>query len=263
MLHRILTGLLLAIALPVPALATPPGPIRHMEGRAFDHDGHLLYRESHWQFDAPDGPTGLVLYRCPDGAPFARKWVRDHGQPQAPDFDLYDARQGYREGVRRRADGRREVYVQRDAHAAEHAALLKEKPLPVIDAGFDAFLRGHWDSLAPQASLTVPFLLPSRLGTLDFKVTRIADAVVDGQPARRFRLGLAGLIGFALPHLDVAYAAASRTLLRFEGIANIRDVDGRNLHVRIEFPPQEAGPASAAGLAAAEHEALSGRCPLR
>lgn len=261
MLHRILAGLLLALAFPV--LAAPAGPILHVEGRAYDGDGRLLYRESHWLFDAPDGRTRLVLYRCPDGAPFARKWVRDHGQPQAPDFDLYDARQGYREGVRRRADGHREVYVQRDANATERTAPLNETPLPVIDAGFDAFLRNHWDSLAPQASLTVPFLLPSRLGTLDFKVTRLDDAVVDGQPARRFRLGLAGLIGFALPHLDVAYVAASRTLLRFEGIANIRDIDGHNLHVRIEFPPQDSGTASATELATAEHEALSGRCPLR
>lgn len=254
-------GLCLLLAIPAAAMAAAT-PAVHTEGEAYGQDGTLLYRESHWVFAAPDGRTRLVLYRCPDGQPFARKWVRDHGQPASPDFALEDARRGYREGVRRREDGRREVFVQRTAHDAEHSALLDETPAPVIDAGFDAFLRAHWD-LDPETRLSVPFLLPSRLGTLDFKLRRLPDQIVDGHRVRRFRLGLDSLIGFALPHLDVAYDVRNRALWRFRGIANIRDVEGDNLKVRIDFAPPERIDDARAALQDAARHPLTGRCPLR
>ena len=74
-----------------------------------------------------------------------------------------------------------------------------------------------------------------RLGALDFKVRRLDDAVVEGRPARRYRLGLASWIGFALPHIDVAYDARTRELLRFVGLANIRGSNGDNVRARIVF----------------------------
>ncbi|MGN6282603.1 hypothetical protein [Frateuria sp.] len=260
---RILPRLALGLCLALPlAAAFGATPAVHLQARAYADDGRLLYRESHWVFATPEGRTRLVLYRCPDGEPFARKWVRDHGQPTSPDFELEDARRGYREGVRRRADGRREVFVRRDTGSAGRSALLDDAPAPVIDAGFDAFLRAHWN-LAPDASLGVPFLLPSRLGTLDFKVRRLPDQVIDGRPERRFRLGLDSLIGFALPHLDVAYDARSRALRRFRGIANIRDVEGRNLSVRIDFAPPEPIDNASATVQDAARQPLTGRCPLR
>lgn len=254
-------GLCLLLAAPLAVLAATP-PAVHLEGQAYGADGTLLYRESHWLFEAPDGRTRLVLYRCPDGQPFARKWVRDHGQSTSPDFELDDARRGYREGVRRTRDGRREVFVQADADHRERSAPLEDHPPPVVDAGFDAFLHRHGD-LATGASLVVPFLLPSRLGALNFKVQRLDDGVIDGQSVRRYRLSLASWIGFALPHLDLAYDAHSHDLLRFEGIANIRDIDGTNLKVRIVFPPQERSLATPAEIVAAGDEPLTGRCTLR
>ena len=258
-LPRLALGLCLALPL---ARAFGATPAVHLEARAYADDGHLLYRESHWIFATAEGRTRLVLYRCPDGEPFARKWVRDHGRPTSPDVDLEDARRGYREGVRRRADGRREVFVRRDAGSAERSALLDDAPAPVIDAGFDAFLRAQWN-LDPDTGLRVPFLLPSRLGTLDLKVRRLSDQVIDGRPVRRFRLGLDSLVGFALPHLDVAYDARSRALWRFRGIANIRDVDGRNLSVRIDFAPPEPIADASAAVQDAARQPLTGRCPLR
>lgn len=258
-LPRLALGLCLALPL---ARAFGATPAVHLEARAYADDGHLLYRESHWIFATAEGRTRLVLYRCPDGEPFARKWVRDHGRPTSPDVDLEDARRGYREGVRRRADGRREVFVRRDAGSAERSALLDDAPAPVIDAGFDAFLRAQWN-LDPDTGLSVPFLLPSRLGTLDLKVRRLPDQVIDGRPVRRFRLGLDSLVGFALPHLDVAYDARSRALWRFRGIANIRDVAGRNLSVRIDFAPPEPIADASAAVQDATRQPLTGRCPLR
>ncbi|MEE7548937.1 hypothetical protein HF319_19710, partial [Xanthomonas sp. Kuri4-1] len=84
--------LLLLLGLPAVAGATTryDGDAQAAEG------GRLLYRESHWV--EPDGGR-VVLYRCPGGAAFARKQV---GGGSDPEFELVDARDGYREGVRTR-----------------------------------------------------------------------------------------------------------------------------------------------------------------
>ena len=64
-------------------------------------DGSVLYRESHYV--AMQGSRvleRLVLYRCADGTPFARKRVADSPRlPWLPEFELTDARLGYVEGA--------------------------------------------------------------------------------------------------------------------------------------------------------------------
>lgn len=260
-----LAGLILAAASTGHATGAAPTDstgIRQLEGRAYaTGDGHLMYTESHWLYADHGVPARLVLYRCPDGRPFAHKWLREDGPAQAPDFELTDGRTGYREGVRRTGDGRI-VFMQPGGGATERTAKLPDSPDLVIDAGFDAYIRQHWDRLGRGESETVPFLIPSRLGALDFKVRRLDDALVEGRPARRYRLGLASWIGFALPHIDVAYDAANRELLQFVGLANIRGSNGDNVRARIVFDPVAAHPATPGALDAARAEPLDGRCPI-
>lgn len=195
----------------------------------------LLYRETHWRYADQGVPTRLVLYRCPDGTAFARKRLREVPSAVAPDFDFIDGRSGYREGVRTRA-GERRVYWQPRAGTRERAQVLKTRANVVIDAGFDAYIRSHWNAIAGGKPLAAAFLLPSRLGTLDFRIGKPADAVVDGQPARTLRMAVDAWYGFAAPEIELAYATSDRRLLRFEGIGTIRDAAGRNQPVRIEFP---------------------------
>jgi hypothetical protein len=255
-------GLTVALACTGAVAGTAPAAgsgIAQREASAFaTSDGHLMYSETHWLFVERGRPARLVLYRCPDGAAFARKLSRVEDEPQAPDFQLDDGRTGYREGVRHRG-GAREVFVRKRSGAAEQSARLDSTPLPVIDAGFDAYIRSHWDAPAQGG---VPFVLPSRLGTLNISIKRLADTRIDGRAARQYRLSLASWVGFALPHTDVAYDAQTRDLLRFIGMANIRGNDGDSVRARIVFDPARAHAATAGDLDAARRAPLDGRCPI-
>jgi hypothetical protein len=256
-------GLTLALAAAASAAAdapTGPSAIRYLEGKAFATDGHLMYTESHWLYDDGGNPSRLVLYRCPDGKPFARKVIHDDGSAQAPDFELDDGRTGYQEGVRSN-NGKREVFVRDDKNAKERTAVLKTSPMPVIDAGFDAYIRSHWDKIGKDGD-SLPFLVPSRLGTLSFKVKRQDDVQINGHAARVFRLSLDSMIGFALPHLDVAYDAKTHELLSFKGIANIRSGAGKNVDAKILFDPSKDKNVSQADLAAATRAPLDGQCKI-
>ena len=231
------------------------------EGTAYDLDeARVLYRESHFLASADDGGgERVVLYRCPDGAPFARKRVVYGGDSVAPSFEMEDARLGYREGVRG-AGAEREVYVQREAGDEERRGPLPDAKGLVADAGFDGFVQANWDALARGDTVRFPFLVPSRLDYFNFKVRKEREETVDGVPASVIRLALGSWWAFLLPHIDVVYSNADRQLLRFEGLTNVRDADGENYKARIEFPRDSRRPLAPAELAAALAAPLVAAC---
>jgi hypothetical protein len=196
----------------------------------------LLYRETHYLFSGDDGGgERVVLYQCPDGRPFARKRSRDDGNPQAPDFDLFDARVGYREGVRRSGE-QREVYVQRTAAQPEQADPLRLPADGVIDTGFDVFTQAHWDTLVRGDTVAFDFLVPSRRSFYAFKVGKV-DLPTAPQGSITFRMASSSWLAFLLPHIDISYDLTTRRLVHYEGLSNVRDVKtGKNYRVHYEYP---------------------------
>jgi hypothetical protein len=239
---------------------------QYYQGYAYaSGDNRLLYRETHWLYTENGIEHRLVVYSCPDGEPFVRKRVNSAPGPATPDVDLFDGRVGYREGVRT-LEGRREVFAQADARSPERRAALPTPPPPnaVIDAGFDAFVREHWDALSGSGVSPVPFLVPSELRFLDFTARMLRDGQAKGGDIRWFRLQLASWYGFALPHIDVAYDKHSHELREYSGVSNIRDGDGRNLNVTIRFPPSERRTGvTEADIEQAAERPLTGHCSFK
>ena len=225
--------------------------VENYEGLAYARKGgQLLYRESHW---IQEKGQRLVLYRCPDGTAFARKSVASGSV--APDFELVDGRDGYREGVRTRS-GMRQVYTKAPAASAERSKRLPAQEGQIIDAGFDAHVRQHWDAMAPSGSQRARFVVPSRLESMDFQLIPLAS----DSNTRRYRLALDAWYAGALPSITVTYAATDRRLMRFEGIGNIRDAAGDFPAVRIEFPANKRTASSLAEVADAVSTPLAKGC---
>ena len=207
--------------------------------------GHLVYREQHLLRRDAAGRLleRLVLYRCPDGRPFARKHMDYRGALLAPAFGLEDARTGYREGLRRTPMP--QLYVRASRNAGERSAPLRGADV-VADAGFDEFVRAHWAALASGHAVPMDFAVPARLRSYRFSLARVGQARIGGEDAMRLRLRLDGWLAWLAPDMNVAYGLQSRRLLRFEGVSNLADpAGGRNWLVRIEFgapprPPTDA-----------------------
>jgi hypothetical protein len=221
----------------VAGAVTPAAAADRFVGEAYaSGTTQLLYRELHWRWTSAGVGRQLVLYECADGTLFARKALREVPSAEAPDFDFEDARDGYREGVETAA-GRR-VHVQESERAAVRQAVLPQLPEAVIDAGFDPFLRAHWAQLLNGGRLTVPFLVPSRLGFMDFSLARTQEPVSDSGTVH-LQLRLAAWYAAVLPSLRLTYDRQGTRLLEFEGPGTIRDARGRNRAVRIVFPDAE------------------------
>lgn len=255
----VLVAIILCATQNVLAQADVPNAVQSYAGNAYALDDHrLLFREVHY-LNPSAVDQRVVVYQCPDGNAFARKHVRAGGDAQAPDFDLEDARLGYREGVRRGGKGR-EIYLRRHADQAETVQPLPVEKDSVIDTGFDTFAQRHWQALQHGDAVHIPFLVPSRMRFFEFKVQRVSQPSA-GNGEMLIRLALDSWFSFALPHMDVSYDIATRRLLRFEGLSNIRGADGKNLTARIEFPLGERrATVDPAELVKAESGALVTRC---
>jgi len=198
-------------------------------GEAYLLDGGApAYRETHYLL----GDERLVVYACPDGKPFARKTIHEGSDAQAPDFDMRDARTGYREGVRGKGASR-EIFVQRAPDQAEKSAPLDLPADGVVDAGFDTYVHKHWNALARGDTLRFKFLVPSKRTFYAFDLARVDSASNAAQLTVRLSLG--AWYSFLAPSIDVTYDRATQRLLRFAGMSNIRDENLKNLSVRIEF----------------------------
>ncbi|MCU0760951.1 MAG: hypothetical protein MUF07_17370 [Steroidobacteraceae bacterium] len=223
----------------------------------------LLYVESHFVRDAGrPGETRVVMYRCANGSEsFARKQLRYGEVREQPEFTFADARGGYTEGLRRTPRGP-QVFQRDDARSAPRESRLPGNVVIVADAGFDEFVRRHWGELEAGRTVRFPFLVPSRLDFLTFKVRKDKEETIEGAAASVIRLNLSGVLGWFLPYIEVSYRKADQVLMRYKGITNIRDAAGDNLVAQIDFPSKERRvlPDGSAPLDAQEAAPLVARC---
>ncbi len=231
------------------------------EGRAMDPEsGSLLYTERHLLREAAGNPVErLVTYHCPNGNAFARKSVDYRDSRWAPDFELNDARDGYREGLRRQ-EGAPWVFVRDSAGTRQRTAAIGTTSRLVADAGFDEFVRRNWQLLVAGETVSFSFALPANQRAYTFKLRRVGELRVGEVPAHLMRLKLGGLLGLIAPQIDVAYAKSSRRLLRFEGVTNLRDADGEQWSARIEFADRAPQASDDAEWARTLALSLRGRC---
>lgn len=259
-----LRATLLCIAAVAGALAPPPSRAedRTFTGYARDlKSGSLLYVELHFVRSAgTTQETRVVLYRCANGPDaFARKEL-DYGVVrEEPRFSFFDARSGYTEGLRRGERGL-EVYQRANAAAAQRTAAVPKGVAIVSDAGFDEFVRRHWSQLEAGKAVRFPFLVPSLLDFLTFKVKKHHEVTIEGAAASVIRLNLSGVLGWFLPYIEVSYRKSDQVLMRYKGLTNIRDAKGDNLVAQIDFPGRERVSVASVDLEAQRAVRLVSRC---
>jgi hypothetical protein len=253
----LLAATLAAWARPVRSAPAPDdGYIEYSGTASALHGQNALYGEHHvLSYRAGRLSERVVLYTCPNGVPFARKKVT-YVDPEAPDFLFDDASSGMQEGVRSQ-DGKRSVFFQASRTDTEKSAPLPKVAGLVVDAGFDEFIRAHWNALMKGDDVPLHFLVPSRLQAISFEVRHLRSDHVDGQPVEVFRLKLTGFLGFFLSSIDVSYETAQHVLVRFDGISDVRDAHGDNMQASIVFHSSDRRPTSAQAFVTAEQAKIT------
>jgi hypothetical protein len=204
-------------------------------GFAYDKQtGKFLYSETHREV-MKDGRlvSNTVSYRDHAGNVFAEKHINFERSLTMPDFHLVNADNGHVEGARG-TDERLNVHFRELSDSGVREASVDTPRNGIIDAGFDRFIEQYWDSLVAGDVIEREFLIPSQLDFYTFEIKRADSAGLD-EYAFQLRIRSMFLRMFVQPVL-VHYDARTRSLLRYEGISNIRNETGENFDVRIEFP---------------------------
>ena len=222
--------------------AAEPSPDR--VGYAYAADsGAFLYTEAH--FETPRHgrlATERVEYRSPDGRLLATKRLDYTPDASAPRFELTMAVNAYREGLRQTADGLQTFYRPVEGGRTYTEPLAGSDDL-VADGGFERVVAQRLADLRTGHSLSFDFLVPGRLSTYPFRVRRVGDTEVLGEPAVHLRMEPASwLLRWLAEPVEVFYHRERGRLLRYVGPTNLRDAAGNNPRVRVDFldsPPAE------------------------
>ena len=228
----------------------------HYSGTAYSLDNdQILYREDH-TLTMKDGQPieRTTLYYDADNQLFAEKNNRYRSQfnnsdsnnsdsnntgsdnSATPDFMLTDDRYGYSESMEQ--DGKRWRVEYKEPEESGNKILAKPDYTPVIDAGFDEFVRAHWNDLMEGDTVNFSFAVPSRLEWIDFRLIPLAQK--DGTLTVEMRLK-SRWIAWLLDPVFLTYDIKSKRLLTYRGLTNIRTMngDGIKAEIRYTYPPKD------------------------
>lgn len=205
-------------------------------GNAYDKaNGQFLYSEKHLE-TVVDGEVvaAKVIYTDGHGETFATKQVDFSRSPLVPRFKLQNNRTGHIEALEE-SDGGLVVAFQRDKATALERKVMDAVPDFVADAGFDKAVDRYWDRLVAGESIEFDFLLPSQLDTLSLRVR--AERTDQGQTLVVTMEPSSLLFRLLAPSIIARYDIETRQLRAYKGTSNLRNDEGKNYQVQIEFGP--------------------------
>ena len=206
--------------------------------KAFDlNTGELIYTESHNEtYKAGIIISDEVIYRDTSNNIIAIKKVDYSNGMIMPDFMLKNMETGHIESALKEADQLKVIFSKNKNDLKKEAVI----PLPdkaIIDAGFDQFIIEHWDEIIQGERLVRKMLIPSMKKFIEF---RIYQKNIDEINNKRTLIVEPNsmFIRFVADPLILEYDFDKPRLYVFEGVSNMRNLEGDNLQVKITFAPE-------------------------
>lgn len=151
--------------------------------------------------------------------------------PQFGSYDFKDIRAQYQDGAKVLVDRIRLFRKPSPETDLEDKYLLK-KDNQIVGQGFHQFIVNNLEQLARGEIFHVLLVLPSRLDQYEF---RIGKQEIEGDTIF-IRLEVDNwLLSLFAPHIDVEYDLRTSHLLRYKGVSNLEDTQGKHKEVTITY----------------------------
>ncbi|WP_066964878.1 hypothetical protein [Microbulbifer sp. Q7] len=187
----------------------------------------------------PSGSLRVVYYRPegPAGSKIAEKWITDGEgasgilQRARPQVSQEDFRMGEVRQASRVSEGWQLRYKPR-TEADFRDATFADTQVDVVDAGFDAYVRQHWQALNRGEKLEFKFASPVHGRTIGLRATAVpcqrqgADLCIRVDLAQAFLRWIAGGDIYLEYTIRGTKGDAAPRLLRFVGVTNLLDDRG-------------------------------------
>jgi hypothetical protein len=200
-------------------------------GNAYDRDDQKLrYQEYHYY--SADGLDHRVEYKDSQGNLLAEKTVDYRAGAMAPSFKQQSWLYPETLAVSVQAQ---QLLIQYTEGATEEKQTVKRQQPLVVDAGFDNYIREHWQPLLDGKSLEFYFPAVTRLSLVKLRV-KLTSCSYPTESDNCFTINSASwLIRLLLAPIELGYDSQTRRLSRFRGLANLSDEQGKGLEVDIKY----------------------------
>ena len=206
-------------------------------GNAVDlKTGKLIYTEEHEAFYENEvNVRSVITYRDEKKNVIGKKEIAFEGTSAVAAFRREDYRFGTVESAEPVGTGIKLVNKVDAKTAAKEEVVEIPKPM-AIDAGLNNLVRNHWDALAKGDKINFNLGVPSQLDYFSFRLLKVKDETVAGKKAVvvRFESDHWYIRLFVDPVI-VWYDAETRRAVRYEGISNIYNEQGKSYQVRVTF----------------------------
>ncbi|MDH4229127.1 MAG: hypothetical protein OEW11_05185 [Nitrospirota bacterium] len=246
----LLTGLMLLAVLPWSspvAAAEAPAPgdstSETLLLKARDpKSGNLLY--TGLQTITRDGTQVVekVVYHAPDGSTLIheREGAYNAATLAVIRYQEQDLRLGQREEVRVQGNNLLVTFVKQNGERPKTATLARSAE-QFMSLAIPALIRKQWDRLAAGGTVGFDLIVPSRTGTVGFKLSRIGEQTLNGQAATVIRMEPSSwLIRKLVDPMDFVLGRdAPHALLAFHGRGVVPTASGDPLVVNVSYetPP--------------------------
>lgn len=206
--------------------------------------GQLLYCEYHYS----EADQRKVLYVGPSGQIIATKLIDQTLSDIAPNIVQLDQRSGERREVRQLAStigSTFQLIYQKNRNTSAEQDTVTLKGDVIVDAGFDPFVREHWDELITDEVQRFNFIAPGRSDAIRLKLvpspkaSQCGQDTIDPKQALCLTLKVSNLvIGLFADNIYLTYDRSSKKLITYQGLVNLTDERGGSLSaiLRYKYP---------------------------
>ena len=201
-------------------------------GKAVNSEGSLEYSEYHTvtyidgkvsesqtiYYDANQNKIGELVSEYSFGSQFGS-------------YDFLDRRAQYQDGAKVGLD-RIWLFRKQSPEAPLEDKYLVKEDNQIVGQGFHQFIVHNLELIAQGQIFQVLMVLPSRLDQYEFRISK--QKIEDDTIFIRLEVDNWLLRLFA-PHIDVEYDLRTRHLLRYKGVSNLEDIQGKHKEVTITY----------------------------
>jgi hypothetical protein len=201
-------------------------------GEAVNSEGTLEYVEHHTvTYRNGRVSESQTLYYDPDNNKIGELISEYSFGLQFGSYDFRDTRAKYLDGAKVGVD-RIWLFRKQSPEADLEDKYLAKKDNQIVGQGFHQFIVHNLEQIAQGEIFHVLLVLPSRLDQYEF---RISKQKIEGNIIF-IRLEVDNwLLRLFAPHIDVEYDLRTRHLLRYKGVSNLEDIQGKHKEVTITY----------------------------
>lgn len=230
-------SLLLIISTTQAQVSAGPSGLLEYQGIARDlnNPAIILYTEYHRLQLGNGRPVSRdVEYRDASGRLLATKSNRYGDNPATPEFTLRDERKTYSESAR--FDGSALTLSLNEKGKTLEKTFRSVPDDLIVDAGFDDFVRTHWDRLQQGKRVDFHFASAARQELIAFRLepqrSNEQELVLSMRLSSR-------LLAWLLEPIELTYDRNTQRLLRYRGLTNIQDDAGNTFKANIDYQYSE------------------------